>query len=68
VTDGVALDLARHFVSGKIRNARKMLMRNALVQPEAALLRLKRAAHDALEAPSTASLLGVEGAAAAVYF
>ncbi len=64
----LSLELARRFVSGKIRNARKMLMRNALVQPQPALQRLKHAAHDALEAPSAPSLLGVEGAAAAVYF
>ena len=62
------LNLARRFVSGKIRNSRKMLMRNALVQPEPALLRLKQAAHDALEAQTMESLLGIEGAAAAVYF
>jgi len=62
------LELARRFVSGKIRNARKMLMRNALVQPLPALQRLKRASRDALEAESAESLLGVEGAAAAVYF
>jgi CRISPR-associated protein Cas1 len=62
------LELARRFVSGKIRNARKMLMRNALVQPLPALQRLKRASHDALEAESAESLLGVEGAAAAAYF
>jgi CRISPR-associated protein Cas1 len=62
------LDLARRFVSGKIRNARKMLMRNALVQPLPALQRLKRASHEALEAESAESLLGIEGAAAAAYF
>lgn len=62
------LALARHFVSGKIRNSRKMLMRNALLPPHSALQRLKQAAHDALEAPSLDSLLGIEGAAAAVYF
>lgn len=62
------LELARRFVSGKIRNARKMLMRNALVQPLPALQRLKRASHEALEAESADSLLGVEGAAAAAYF
>ena len=64
----VCLNLARFFVAGKIRNARKMLMRNALVQPVAALLRLKHAASDALNASSIPSLLGIEGAAAALYF
>lgn len=62
------LRLARYFVAGKIRNARKMLMRNALVQPTDALLRLKHAASDALNASSIPSLLGIEGAAAALSF
>lgn len=64
----VCLALAGRFVSGKIRNARKMLMRNCVVQPEPAIARLNRAAHEALEAASLQSLLGIEGAAAAVYF
>lgn len=64
----VCLGIAQRFVSGKIRNARKMLMRNAVEQPTAALKRLQCAAHDALDANSLDSLLGVEGAAAAVYF
>lgn len=62
------LALARRFVAGKIRNSRKMLMRNAVVQPAPALLRLKRAAQDAHDATSLESLLGLEGAAAATYF
>jgi CRISPR-associated protein Cas1 len=62
------LQLAQRFVSGKIRNSRKLLMRNALVQPLPALQRLKLAAGDALETTSLESLLGVEGAAASAYF
>jgi len=65
---GRCLALARQFVRGKIRNQRTMLMRNHAEPPEAALLRLKRAAEDALEAASPGELLGIEGAAAAVYF
>ncbi len=64
----ICRDLARQFVAGKIRNCRTLLMRNALVQPERALARLKQAAVDALRAESLESLLGVEGAAARVYF
>ncbi len=64
----VCLALAQRFVSGKIRNSRKMLMRNSVAQPLPALQRLKHAAHDALEAPALGSLLGIEGAAAATYF
>lgn len=59
---------ARQFISGKIRNSRKMLMRNALEQPTPLLQRLKYAAREALEAASRESLLGIEGAAAAAYF
>lgn len=64
----ICLNLARQFVAGKIRNSRTLLMRNALVQPERAITRLKQAAVDALRAESIESLLGVEGAAARVYF
>ena len=62
------LQLAQRFVSGKIRNSRKMLMRNALVQPLPTLQRLKVAAGEALETNSLEVLLGVEGAAASAYF
>ena len=64
----MCLRLARQFVSGKILNSRTMLMRNALVQPEPAIRRLGRASDDALAAESLESLLGIEGAAARVYF
>ncbi len=64
----LCLELAARFVSGKIRNARKMLMRNAVIQPMPVLQRLKCASHDALQAGSIESLLGIEGAAAAAYF
>ncbi len=64
----ICLDLARRIVAGKIRNSRTLLMRNALVQPASTIARLKHAAGDALRAESLESLLGVEGAAARVYF
>jgi CRISPR-associated protein Cas1 len=63
-----ALAFARRIVHGKIRNQRTLLMRNHVEAPPAALLRLKQAADDALAAGSPGELLGLEGAAAAVYF
>lgn len=64
----VCLALARAFVHGKIRNQRTMLMRLHQECPAPVLAKLKRAAQDAEEAGSLASLLGIEGAAAALYF
>lgn len=63
-----ALVLARQFIHGKIRNQRTLLMRNHAEPPDAALLRLKQAARDVFQARSAGELLGMEGAAAAVYF
>ena len=62
------LALARRFVEGKIRNHRTLLRRNHVEPPAPVLARLKQAARDALRTDNLASLLGVEGAAAAVYF
>ena len=63
-----ALRLARQFVHGKIRNHRTLLMRNHVEAPAPVLARLRRAADDALAAASPDELLGLEGAAAALYF
>lgn len=63
-----ALVHARLFVHGKIRNQRTLLMRNALEAPKRALRELKSAQSAALAATSAASLLGVEGTAARIYF
>ena len=63
-----SLALARQFIHGKIRNQRTLLMRNHVEPPDAALLRLKQAARDVFGARSAGELLGMEGAAAAVYF
>lgn len=65
---GFCLGLARQFVHGKIRNHRTLLMRNHLEPPEPIIMKLKRAAEDALEASSIEELLGIEGAAASQYF
>jgi CRISPR-associated protein Cas1 len=62
------LSIARQFVHGKIKNQRTMLMRNHVEPPEPVLLKLKRAAEDALQARSIPELLGMEGAAASQYF
>jgi CRISPR-associated protein Cas1 len=64
----VCLSLAKQFVHGKIRNHRTLLMRNHLEPPEPIILKLKRAAEDALAAASIPELLGIEGAAASQYF
>lgn len=63
-----ALPLARLFVYGKIRNQRTLLMRNHVEPPRLALQALKHAASASLVASSLATLLGIEGAAALVYF
>jgi len=66
---GKSLDLARLFVSGKIRNCRTMLRRNSprgSVDP--ALRELTRLASKAGAAGSLDTLLGIEGAAARSYF
>jgi CRISPR-associated protein Cas1 len=71
---GVAADpketlrIARLMVNGKIRNQRKMIMRNHAAPPMLATERMKYAAQSALEAQSLEELLGIEGSAALVYF
>jgi CRISPR-associated protein Cas1 len=62
------LALAQRLVHGKIRNHRTQLMRNHVSLPEGVSLKLKRAASDALDARSMPELLGIEGAAANLYF
>jgi CRISPR-associated protein Cas1 len=62
------LGLARQFVRGKIHNHRVLFMRNHAEPPERTKLRLGQARDDAMGARSLEELLGVEGAAAAVYF
>ncbi len=67
--DGLrCLALARKFVHGKIRNQRTLLMRLHEEAPAPALARLKQASQDVLAAGSIPELLGMEGAAAALYF
>ncbi|MDQ6950001.1 MAG: CRISPR-associated endonuclease Cas1, partial [Actinomycetota bacterium] len=62
------LAIAQRCVEGKIRNSRTLLMRNSRTRPDAAITSLKNLATQALSATSIASLLGIEGAAARLYF
>lgn len=63
-----ALPLARAFVEGKIRNCRTLLRRNHPDPPPGVLEELSRLAELASQARSVETLLGIEGAAANVYF
>src|SRR6185437_6016134 len=66
--DALALELARTLVCGKIQNQHVTLRRNHVSPPAAALQLLKSLADKAMSADSQASLLGLEGTAARVYF
>ena len=63
-----ALELARAFVSAKIRNGRVLLRRNGGERATAAVRELQRLARRAGHAPDPESLLGIEGAAAREYY
>lgn len=60
--------LAAAFVSGKIRNARTLIRRQAKTRPETALDQLAKLAKQAASTRELDSLLGVEGTAARIYF
>ena len=62
------LPIARRFVEGKIRNCRTFLRRNSRADTGPVLTQLKRLADQAAAAQSVESLLGLEGAAARLYF
>jgi CRISPR-associated protein Cas1 len=64
----VCLQLARAFVSGKIRNSRTLLRRNARDLPEGTLYRLAELRRRAERATALEQLLGIEGTAAREYF
>lgn len=63
-----ALEVARPIVAGKIRNCRTFLRRNAKREVAGIVESLKTLSDQALSQASLASLLGVEGAAARLYF
>lgn len=62
------LEVSRIIVAGKIRNCRTFLRRNGRPAPAEVIASLAQSAGSAATAESTATLLGVEGAAARVYF
>ena len=63
-----SLSIARDIVIAKIRNSRVMLRRNHPDAPLAALKEMARLSRSARSADSLQTLLGIEGAAASVYF
>ena len=63
-----SLALARRFVEGKVRNGRVLLRRNHAECPQEALEEMGRLGRRALGAAEAGTLLGLEGAAARVYF
>ena len=62
------LRFARKLVSAKIQNQRTLLMRNHIEPPSDALQFIKNLKWESERAESLASLLGIEGLAARVYF
>ena len=66
--DAAALPVAREMVVAKLRNSRVMLRRNHPSSPRYALDEIGRLTVGARAAESFATLLGLEGAAARVYF
>ena len=67
--DGIrSLSIARELVTAKLRNSRVMLRRNHPAAPPAALKEIARLSRNARKADSLQTLLGIEGAAASVYF
>jgi len=62
-----ALGVARRFVEGKILNCRTLLRRNTSA-PSKVLAELRRLARATQRSADSSSLLGVEGAAARLYF
>lgn len=63
-----SLSIARALVTGKIRNCRTLLRRNADPPPPLLLPRLRELAAAAEAAESLETLLGLEGTAARLYF
>ena len=68
IASQAGLPIARRLVEGKIRNCRTFLRRNSRADTGLVLNQLKRIADQTAEAESVESLLGLEGAAARLYF
>lgn len=62
------LSIAQKMVEGKIRNSRTLLRRNSRSDVKPILEQLKATAYQTAEVDTIESLLGVEGAAARLYF
>lgn len=62
------LEIARRMISGKIRNCRTMLRRNARGEISRVGEQLKQLAMQAMHVDSAQQLLGIEGTAARLYF
>jgi CRISPR-associated protein Cas1 len=62
------LPVASEMIRAKIRNCRTLLMRNHSQLPRDAIVSLSRLAQKASSTRETESLLGIEGAAASLYF
>lgn len=60
--------LAQRMIAGKIANCRTLLRRNARADVAATVTALKQLSADARECDNFASLLGIEGTAARLYF
>jgi len=63
-----SLSIACAVVAGKIKNCRTQIRRNDSEQPKQVLETLDKLSREAKNASSTEKLLGIEGAAAEVYF
>ncbi len=66
--EAVALPVAREMVIAKMRNCRVIMRRNHAESPKSALDEIQRLLDRARSADTFATLLGMEGAAARVYF
>ncbi len=62
------LEIAKRMIEGKIRNSRTLLRRNAAPKPANAIASLRDLAERCSAATTVETLLGIEGAAARVYF
>jgi CRISPR-associated protein Cas1 len=63
-----ALQFARNFITGKVHNCRTLLRRNSSPPPRRALSDLSELRRRIRDADSAATLLGLEGNAARIYF
>lgn len=68
IASQAGLPIARLMIQGKIRNSRTLLRRNARSDVTPVLDQLKDLADQAATASTVESLLGIEGAAARIYF